>query len=431
MMSDPSVLILESEQHYVLDCLDRTEGNYFLTGKAGTGKSTLLNAFRRMSDKKAIFLAPTGIAAIQIKGQTIHSFFKFPASFITRDHYKKIARSLLESADWLIIDEISMVRSDLMDHIDQVLRFSLQTDKAFGGKPMFWIGDLYQLPPVVATQEEKIYLQNNFGSPYFFSSKVFQQLEHFEMIELSKIYRQKELQFIRLLNKIRNNDLDETDLDEINERYFPLGTKDEEHVFRIHLCTLNNIAQSINLSKLERLPGESKVYQAHKTGSIHPSQFPADEHLVLKEGAQVMLLRNDPQKQFVNGSLAMIYKLHNDRVEIELEDTGKIISLEKYEWEMIRYKTTSGAYSALETEITGSYRQFPLRLAWAVTIHKSQGKTFEHVLVDMGPGAFEFGQAYVALSRCTTLEGLQLARPLKFSDIKMDERVVDFMNLYR
>lgn len=431
MSQRDTVYVLESEQHYVLDCLDRNQGHYFLTGKAGTGKSTLLNAFRRLSDKKAIFLAPTGVAAIQIKGQTIHSFFNFPANFITPNDYKMISRSLLKSVDWLIIDEISMVRADLLDHIDQVLRLSLKSDKPFGGVAMFWIGDLYQLPPVIASLEEKRYLQNKYGSPYFFSSDVFKELHDFELIELSKVYRQKEMHFIRLLNKIRNNEIDQDDLDEINAQCKTSLASEPEGLFRIHLCTLNKVAQAINLDRLSKLAGSAIIYQAQKSGSIHQAQFPADEQLILKPGAQVMLLRNDPQKRFVNGSLAIIQNLKPDSVEVQLEASGEMIEVEAFEWQMIKYKTNTSDFGSIQTEITGSFKQLPLKLAWAVTIHKSQGKTFEHVLVDMGSGAFEFGQAYVALSRCTTLEGLRLAKPLKLSDIKTDERIVDFMNQYR
>ncbi|MBK9107848.1 MAG: AAA family ATPase [Saprospiraceae bacterium] len=368
---------------------------------------------------------------MQIKGQTIHSFFKFPANFLTRSDYKAISRRLLESVDWIIIDEISMVRADLLDHIDQVLRLSMKSDKPFGGLPMFWIGDLYQLPPVISSQEEKFYLQNKYGSPYFFSSDVFKELHDFELIELSKVYRQKEMKFIRLLNKIRNNEIDEDDLDEINAQYKTSNLSEEEGLFRIHLCTLNKVAQAINLDRLSKLSTTAHIYQAQKSGIIHHTQFPADEQLILKPGAQVMLLRNDPQKRFVNGSLAIILHLKTDVVAVQLEESGEIVEVEAFEWQMIKYKTNTSDFGSIQTEITGSFKQLPLKLAWAVTIHKSQGKTFERILVDMGSGAFEFGQAYVALSRCTTLEGLRLAKPLKLSDIKTDERIVDFMNHYR
>lgn len=430
MISSP-IFQLDSNQHYVLDCLDKGEGNFFLTGKAGTGKSTLLNAFRRLSDRKAIFLAPTGIAAIQIKGQTIHSFFRFPATWIQPSDYKKIPSKWLKEIDWIVIDEVSMVRADLLDHLNEVLKISLKSNLPFGGKPMFWMGDLYQLPPVVQSQEEKQRLSTLYASPYFFSSKAFQSLRQFEMIELQKIYRQRDTNFIRLLNKMRDNQLDEEDLEEINSRFNAEKNLISSDQLRIQLCTTNRMAQIYNHRRLESLASASKVYPAVISGKVNPGQFPTDELLTLKAGAQVMFLRNDPQKRYVNGMLGIIERMENETILIQVPSSNTLIELEAATWEVIRYNTSSNDGGDLKPEITGTFRQFPIKLAWAVTIHKSQGQSFDYVDIDFGSGAFEYGQAYVAFSRCTSLEGIRLNRPLRQSDILNDERIVDFMNLHR
>jgi len=422
---------IDADQHYVFDCLDEAQGNFFLTGKAGTGKSTLLQAFRRISDKKAIYLAPTGVAAIHIKGQTIHSFFKFPPGWIRASDYRPLNAKLLEHVDWIIIDEISMVRADLLDHIDQLLRRSLKSSVVFGGKPMLWIGDLFQLPPVITHLDERNMLASLYESPYFFSSKAFQSLKHFEMIELQKIHRQKDLHFIRLLNKIRENQLEPEDLEEINAQCLFQSDFKRSGDMRIQLCTTNRAAQIYNAQQLEALTSQSVIYPARIEGQVLSSQFPADEYLVLKEGAQVMFLRNDPQKKYANGMLGVVETLHPERAKVRIPETGDCIEVEPVAWEVLKYKLSEGPRPELQTEVTGIFKQLPLKLAWAVTIHKSQGKTFESVDIDFGSGAFDFGQVYVAFSRCKTLQGIQLKRPLKLSDVRTDERVLDFLNAHR
>ncbi|MBP9210751.1 MAG: AAA family ATPase [Saprospiraceae bacterium] len=432
---DESVYRLDAEHHYVLNCLNQNRGNYFLTGKAGSGKSTLLQVFRNLTDAKVIYLAPTGIAAIQIKGQTIHSFFRLPSHYIQERDYRLVSRSLLKGLRWIVIDEISMVRADLMDHIDAILRASLRSSEPFGGVPMFWVGDLYQLPPVLSTPEERQFFSSQYESPYFFSSKVFSRLKSFEMIELNHVFRQSDPYFLKLLNKIRSNELDEDELADINERCLaghPGTAQDEGEAenFRITLCTTNARASRINLDQLERLPGKAVSYQAKVTGKLASSQFPADEVLLVKPGAQVMLLRNDSEGRYVNGSLATVLSLNDDSVEVLLEGDTDPVELRRESWELIRYKQSAPGDQALQMEVTGRFRQFPIKLAWAVTIHKSQGQTFDRVTIDMGSGAFECGQAYVALSRCTRLEGIRLLRPLRAGDLRTDDRILDFMRKY-
>ncbi len=332
--------------------------------------------------------------------------------------------------DWIVIDEISMVRADLLDHMDQFLRASKRIDKPFGGIPMFWIGDLFQLPPVVKTAEEKKYFTEYYSSPYFFSSHVFKSLDTFECIELSKVFRQKENRFLKLLNKIRLNELDWEELEELNQQWTqPIQQKKDE--FTITLTTTNQAAHKINLEQLGQLDGTLSRYPAKISGLVSPNQYPAEEMLSLKPGAQVMLLRNDPNKRFANGSLAKIVSLQESSIEIQLEEHSESIHIEPYEWEILKYRIEDRQSQSLSTEVVGRFMQYPLRLAWAVTIHKSQGKTFDRVIIDMGNGAFESGQAYVALSRCRTSDGIRLLKPLRLRDVHTDERVVSFLQSYR
>ncbi len=425
-MDDFPVFHLNPEHHYVLDQMDDLKSCMFLTGRAGTGKSSLIQLFRKLSHQNLVCLAPTGVAAMQIKGQTIHSFFKFPPSWINRSDYKILPKKMLEKIDLFFIDEVSMVRADLMDHIDQILRISSGVDAPFGGKPMLWCGDLFQLPPVLSSPQEKEFFQSVYKSPYFFSSKVFEQLGQFELIELSKVYRQSDPYFIRLLEKIRQNNLDQDDIDEINERCFhPVFTSD---VLNIHLCASNLTANRINLDNLNKLESKAKIYQAKITGQVLSSQYPVEEQLILKEGAQVMFTRNDTLKRFVNGSLGTIQKLND--LYIEIESNSKIIRLEPMHWEIIKYNLAGPKKNELISEVVGTFIQFPLKLAWAITIHKSQGKTFDRVSIDFGPGAFEFGQAYVAFSRCKSIQGIQLSQKLSWRDVRTDERIIDFLRSY-
>ena len=427
-MNDAAIYQLNQEHHYVLDQLDNLEGCLFLTGRAGTGKSSLIQLFKKLNNKKVIYLAPTGVAAVQIKGQTIHSFFKFPPGWIRPSDYKPLPKKMIAQIDLIFIDEISMVRAEMLDHIDQLLRLSSGSNKPFGGKAMLWCGDLFQLPPVVNGSFELDYFRNVYESPYFFSANVFKQIQSFELIELSRIYRQSDPYFIKLLEKIRLNELDEDDLEDINERCF--NPKDENTFLQIHLCTTNVSANRINMERLQALKDPAKIYKAKITGQVQVNQYPGEVQLILKIGAQVVFTRNDPNKRFVNGSLGVVRNLKENSIEIELESNNKYIEVEPFNWEVIKYNLSSGKNRELIPEVVGHFVQLPLKLAWAITIHKSQGKTFEHVVIEMGTGAFEFGQTYVAFSRCKSLQGIQLKQKLRWQDVRTDERILDFLRLH-
>lgn len=438
-----SVLLLDDQFHTTLDELESSQDHYFITGRAGTGKSTLLRLWRRTSRKKMVVLAPTGIAALQAGGQTIHSFFRFPPRIMETGDFKKLKnRRLICALDVIIIDEISMVRADMLDNIDRALRLNRGIDQAFGGVQMVFFGDLYQLPPVVAQKEEREYLSFHYETPYFFSAAVWNSETKIIGIELMKIYRQKEQLFLRLLEEIRHNTADQETLDTLNQRYQPNRPLPKHAVT---ICTLRHLARSINLKKLHSLSGHPQVFQAVITGNFSRSASPAPPELMLKKGAQVMFVKNDPLKRFVNGSLGIVVDISEKRIVVRRIDSKRNISdpasapsslskdtssgsediyLERHLWENIKYSVNPEG--KIESEITGTFEQYPLSLAWAMTIHKSQGMTFDQIIIDMGSGAFDYGQTYVALSRCTHLEGVFLKRPLQSSDIQTDDQIVDY-----
>ncbi len=416
---------LSDDYQYVLNKLEKTRDSLFITGKAGTGKSTLLRLFRSTTKKKVVVLAPTGVAALNVKGQTIHSFFGFPPKPLSRSEIKKRRfRKLYEKLDLLIIDEISMVRADMLDNIDYFLKINRNNPLPFGDVQMVFFGDLFQLPPVVASNEEKMLINFSYDSPYFFSAHVFKNLS-LEMIELRKVYRQEERHFIRLLDAVRLNQADYDDIADLNERYVP-DFNPEEHY--ITLSTRNNIVNRINKIELDNIPLEEYTYMAKVTGNFEARLFPTEALLKLKLEAQVMFIKNDPGKQYVNGTIGKVVHLDRDKIQVEIKDNGKtkIIHVEKEEWEIVKYKVADDDSNKIETQVMGTFEQYPLKTAWAITIHKSQGKTFDRVIIDMGRGAFEHGQTYVALSRCRTLDGIVLKQKLKPRDILVDERVVEF-----
>ena len=336
---------------------------------------------------------------------------------------------MYKKLDAIIIDEISMVRTDVIDNIDHFLRINRGIDEAFGGVQMIFFGDLFQLPPVVATEFEKRYLADIYESPYFFSANIFQEEIDFEMIELSTVFRQEDRSFIRLLDNIRTNEFDWDDLEMLNSRVNEKADLDDER--QIMLSGRNKKVQEININKLGELDTELFEYLASVDGEFQQHIFPTDPVLKLKVGAQVMFLKNDPDKEFVNGSLGRIVELDTDKIKVEVFDyaaEGKIIELSKMDWEFIKYQLDEKDPSQIKAKVLGNFKQYPIKLAWAITVHKSQGKTFNRVLIDMGSkGAFEYGQTYVALSRCTSLEGISLKRPLQPRDIKVDQRIVDFI----
>jgi len=422
---------------HAYDLLENSTGNVFITGKAGTGKSTLLQYFRDHTSKNVAVLAPTGVAAVNIKGQTVHSFFRFKPD-ITPDNVhsiriRKSQKSLYQKIDTIIVDEISMVRADLLDCIDIFLRLHGKNRlNAFGGIQMIFIGDLYQLPPVVQRVEQSIF-KDVYSSPFFFDSKIFKEInngeqhpQRFNIIELKKIYRQKEEEFIKLLGTIRNRTATEAQLKVLNERYNPHFSPEEDDYY-IHLTTTNALADRVNQKKIDALQSESYFYEGTISGKFESRNLPTSQSLELKIGAQVMLLNNDASGRWINGSIGKITDIIDEGkiVGVELSD-GQIVEVTPFKWEIFRFFFNDDTAS-LETETIGSFTQYPLRLAWAVTIHKSQGKTFTKVIVDLGNGAFAHGQTYVALSRCTHFEGLILKKPILKRHILLDDNVVQFM----
>jgi ATP-dependent DNA helicase PIF1 len=427
-------LELNDDFQFTLDTLEKTKKNLFITGRAGTGKSTLLHLFKNTTRKKCVILAPTGVAALNVQGQTIHSFFGFPAKFFPTDEIKKRRDvRLYKKMEVLIIDEISMVRSEMIDHIDRFLRINRDDYRPFGGVQVVFFGDLFQLPPVVSTPEEQHFFQTYYETPYFFSAKIFTdnaaQFAGFqfemEMLELKKVYRQEARHFVRLLDAVRLGTIDYDDLEDLNERYQPdFNEKD----YFITLSPRNAVVDEINSRELRNLPIGEYSYTAEVNGAFDPRQYPTEGVLRLKLGAQVMFIKNDAKREFVNGTIGKVVKLTPENIVVQVEDrdgVSKNIEVEKQTWEIMRY-TLAPDGSDIKSDVVGSFKQYPLRLAWAITIHKAQGKTFDKVIIDLSGGAFEVGQTYVALSRCRTLQGIVLKSKIQPRDIKVDERVVDF-----
>jgi ATP-dependent DNA helicase PIF1 len=428
MAIEKEPLVLSSEYKYVLDEMEKSKNNLFVTGKAGTGKSTLLMLFMATTKKKAVVLAPTGIAALNVGGQTIHSFFGFAPRLMHRHEIKKRYQSkLYKSLEMIIIDEISMVRADILDNIDYFLRLNRDSHLPFGGVQMVFFGDLFQLPPVVAQPEEIIYFQTVYKGAYFFFAQVFERQDFtLETVELRKIYRQEERHFIRLLETVRTNRMDFEDLEDLNTRYVPNYEPEEGY---ITLTTRNLIADQLNERKLKAITETTYLFQAKITGEFDPRLFPTEQMMQLKLGAQVMFIRNDAEKRYVNGTIGKIVFLNDENIEVQVigkNGLPQVMSVELATWEILKYKPSEKDPDKLDTEVVGSFKQYPLKLAWAITIHKSQGKTFDNVVIDMGTGAFEHGQTYVALSRCRTLGGIILKQKLRPQDVLTDERIVEF-----
>ena len=417
-----------------LEIMENSPKNIFITGRAGTGKSTLLDYFRNNTEKEIAVLAPTGVGAVNVKGETIHSFFGFKPnvtlSNIKKKYKKESSKNIYKKLDAIVIDEISMVRADLLDCVDKFLRLNANTsEKPFGGIQMIFIGDLYQLPPVVTGEEREIF-KSHYETPYFFSAKSFDNLQ-MDFIELEKIYRQKDESFIRLLNGIRNNSINDDDIKELNQRFDP-SFEPQSDDFYVYLTTTNAMAEAINAKRLAELKGEVNGFYGEIEGSFGREYLPTAVELKLKVGAQVMLLNNDQYGRWVNGTIGEIRSIEANHdgdgfITVELSD-GEIVEVTPFTWEIFKFYVDGGE---LASDVVGSFTQFPIKLAWAVTIHKSQGKTFDKVIIDMGRGAFTHGQTYVALSRCTTLEGIVLKKPIKKGHVLMDWRVVRFLTKYQ
>lgn len=427
-MSDFQPLVISQAFHDLLDQMERGRDNLYITGQAGTGKSTLLRLFQQSTQRKVVVTAPTGVAALQAGGQTIHSFFSFPPHLFGPSEVRKGRyRKLYQQLEVLIVDEISMVRADLLDRMDLFLRINRDSREPFGGVQLLLFGDLFQLPPVVRREEAAILESWGYETPYFFSAKALAHPFPWRVVELREVYRQTDRRFLRLLDEVRTNRADEDTLAELNTRVGPVR---ELEPFQLVLAARNAKVDQINHGKLEALPGPEFRFSAEVSGKFTESVFPTDPILRLKEGAQVMFLRNDSEGAFVNGTLGIVEQLRENevRVRVPKADGGtELLKVEQSAWEMFRYGPPDPKDGSLTREVLGTFKQLPLRLAWAVTIHKSQGQTFDKVIIDLQGGLFEHGQLYVALSRCRTLEGITLSQPIRPRDLHMDERIVDFM----
>lgn len=411
----------------VLDILNNTRKNYFVTGKAGTGKSTLLQVFVNNSNKKIVRLAPTGIAAVNIQGVTIHSFFRFPPRPLSSEDIKLSRhRELYSSLDTIIIDEVSMVRADLMDAIDQFMRINgKHKDKPFGGVQMLFFGDIFQLQPVVASEEEQKYFASYYKSPYFFDAKIFNALAY-DIMDLKKVFRQEDKEFIGLLDAVRLESINDSQFSELNNRYIPdyWPSKDDKS---ITLTSTNKLAADMNEFRLNEISDREFTFMGTIEGEFPKRSLPTEMLLRLKRGAQVMFVKNDSNKRWVNGTIGHIKSIKDDFIEVEVINNGDKYNypVDIVKWEVLKYKYDY-YYHKIITEVVGTFTQYPIKLAWAITIHKSQGLTFDDVIIDLGSGAFAHGQTYVALSRCTNLDGIILKKKIYPSDIIVDYPVKRF-----
>ena len=414
------------------DFVENTGRSIFLTGKAGTGKTTFLKEVVAGSRKRPIVVAPTGVAAINAGGVTIHSFFQLPfspyvpgAKIESKFDFSREKRKIIASIDLLIIDEISMVRADLLDAIDAVLRRFHEHNQPFGGVQLLMIGDLAQLTPVVTPEDERM-LKPYYDTPYFFGSKALQQIDYVT-IQLEHVYRQQDASFINILNEVRQGHPSEEVMAKLNSRLSLQPLPAREGSGYIRLTTHNNLANFYNESELQKLPGHAYTYRAEIKGTFPEYSYPTAEALVLKVGAQVMFVKNDPSGKhlYYNGRIGRVMEASDNRLTVFCEGDSEAIEVEPLEWENTRY-TLNEKTREIEADVQGTFKQLPLRLAWAITIHKSQGLTFDHAIIDANQ-SFAPGQVYVALSRCRTLEGLVLASPLAAHAIINDERVDSYI----
>jgi len=418
--------VLAPEQQAVFDAIETTLENLFVTGRAGTGKSTLLNYLSENTSKSLVICAPTGVAALNVGGQTIHSLFRLPIGVIADNDIDQSAelRKLLSTIDTLVIDEVSMVNADLLDAIDRSLRQARgKRNEAFGGVQVVLFGDPYQLAPVPGEGDERAYFEDHYRSMWFFDAKVWNDTD-LTIYELTSIHRQHEGEFKYMLNAVRHGGVTA----EIAARLNEVGARPQPTDGAITLASTNGIVTRINASELARLPGRVLTARAEVSGDFGGRAFPADEALELKLGARVMFLRNDTGNdggpRWVNGSIGTVTKI-DATVWVEID--GERHEVKPAIWEKFKYNY-SPLTKSLRKDVVAEFTQFPLRLAWAVTIHKSQGKTYDRAIVDLGPRSFAPGQTYVALSRISTLDGLYMTRPLRPSDIIVDENVVRFMS---
>ncbi|MCF7815879.1 MAG: AAA family ATPase [Candidatus Pacebacteria bacterium] len=420
---DISNIDLSDEQKKVFEILETTSSTVYITGKAGTGKSVLLQYFTEHTQKSVAVVAPTGVAALNVGGQTIHSFFKLAPEVLDPKEIKidYKTKEILRHVDAIVIDEVSMVRVDLMEAINVKMQLACGNKLPFGGVQIIMFGDLYQLPPVVTDGQLQRYFDHTYGGVFFFNAPVFKERQ-LKIYELNYIFRQKDPEFRELLNAIRNGVDTESALLKINERQNVTMPEDGF----VTLAGTNATVSGINSAKLAKLPGDIHTYVAEITGDIQQSAFPTEKELKLKVGSQVMMLKNDLKKpaRWVNGTLAVITKLTSDSIRVNIDGVEHSVSRES--WDKIRYNYNHEEIK-LEKEIVSSFKQFPMRLAWAITIHKSQGQTYESVAIDLTDGAFVHGQTYVALSRCKSMDGIYLKSPIRSQDIIIDQEIIEFM----
>lgn len=439
MTGFPKKLDLENpefQQAYTL--LKNSNANVFLTGKAGTGKSTFLRYICKNIRKKYVILAPTGVAAVNVGGATIHSFFQMPLRPVPPDDpeysvaalkkskkFSKRKRKLIQELELIIIDEVSMVRPDMIDFIDRALRgITGNRRKPFGGVQLLLVGDIFQLEPVV-TNESKPILAKYYPDFFFFNARAYESAK-LVSIELNKIYRQTDSKFIDMLDRIRINRATSEDFRILNSRVETSENTlaNDNEKFEVTLTSRRDSASMINKEKLDELPGKEFIFKGEIKDEFPEKILPTDLDLVLKKDAQVMLIRNDLEKRWVNGTLAKIHDISDEEIKVELEN-GKIETVDREEWQNINY-IFDDREKKVKEEVIGTFTQFPLKAAWALTIHKSQGLTFNNVTIDMAGGAFSAGQTYVALSRCRSLEGLRFINPLRYGDIIVSRGAAEF-----
>jgi len=419
---EPEVLSINQEKSDIFEQIENTKNHFFITGKAGTGKSHLLKFLKTNSKKQIVVCAPTGVAALNVGGQTIHSFFKIPPNFVNPEEVKlnhKVAE-LLRHVEVLVLDEVSMVRAEMIDIIDHLLKQAREPFTPFGGVQLVMFGDPYQLPPIVNSRELQEYFAKNHGGFHFFNAHVWEDA-NFDTYELQEVFRQKDDDFIQLLNQVRVGDVDQDLLDQINRRVEVF----DEYSPTIILSTTNSKVNFINTNKLGQIDSREYSFLADVSGALEENQYPADENLKLKKGAQVMMLRNDQDDRWVNGTLARVESVGQKQISVDIN--GCIYPVLPVSWDKINYFYNRET-KKVEEQVIGKFVQYPLRLAWAITIHKSQGQTFDQVVIDLDSGAFTTGQVYVALSRCRSLPGIYLTRPITKDDIKVDANVVHFMD---
>lgn len=423
---------LNKEQQKAFELVKNTNSSLFITGKAGTGKTTFVKRIQQEIKKNFLVIAPTGIAALKVAGQTIHSIFRFPFEVMTPEtrlweDYKtnpekyQRTKTLLSLIDTIIVDEVSMVRCDIVDGMDRILRRVMSTNQPFGGKQMIFVGDLCQLPPVVKTEESKI-LSKYYGgvNPFFYKAHVIRRI-NLPKIEFTKVYRQTDGDFINLLNKMRTGDVSSRDLDLLNKH---VGIPNDNDDFFVTLATRNNVAEAINDGKLAKIESEEHCYNGVMSGNFKLNDCPVSMSLTLKVGAQVIICRNRCVEGCVNGTIAKVVELGDDYIKIALED-GREQYVAPATWTNYE-KTVNEENGAIEDREVGSFTQFPLKLAWAITIHKSQGMTFDRMHFDLSGGVFACGQTYVAISRMRSLDGLTLSHPIKPHHIKVNPEVKEF-----